>query len=251
MSFSDHLPFFSFLSLQVMDNIFDTLTSLPPVVKCNILKMLLRIYYKKEHEEKQSLLLSHLTILFDFSAMVRSRTLDGPTVMPSVIKILNRIINHLQTESRFRWSTGKILTWLQTSGQELLKNSNLNFYPINNHSTYFYASKFDIPMDHPAISLLTGTVTKYQEILETSSQNYKVVMGDISLFLNQTSHLKQTPEYTMYDREALMFLGGHQVLLYIFGDDFWEKLGESHRLRGICQADPQKVILSYMAFWII
>lgn len=73
-------------------------------------------------------------------------------------------------------------------------------------------------------------------------------MGDISFFLNQSSHLNQTPEYTMYDREALMFLGGHTVLFYVFGDDFWEKLDQSHRLRGICHADPQTVILKYMEF---
>lgn len=181
--------------------------------------------------------------------MIRSRTLDGPNVAPSSSKILNRIINHLQKESRFRWSTGKILTWLQTStGQQILTNRNLIFNPINNHSTNFYASKFKIPFDHLAISLLTGTVTSYKEIREASSQNYKVVMGDISFFQNQTSHLNQTPEYTMYDREALMYLGGHTVLLYVFGDDFWEKLDESYRLRGICHADPQKVILKYMEF---
>lgn len=121
----------------------------------------------------------------------------------------------------------------------MLINTNLNFNSINNHSTNFYASKFKIPFDHPAISLLTGTVTSYKEILE-ASQNYKVVMGDISFFLNQSSHLNQTPEYTMYDREALMFLGGHTVLFYVFGDDFWEKFDESNRLRGICHADPQK-----------
>lgn len=206
--------------------------------------------FKKEHQEKQLLLLTHLTVLFDFSAMVRSRTLDGPIVAPSSSKILNQIINQLQKESRFRWSTGKILTWLQTStGQQMLTNTNLNFNPINNHSTNFYASKSPlITFDHPAISLLTCTVTSYKEILEASSQNYKVVMGDISFFLNQSSHLNQTPEYTMYDREALMFLGGHTVLFYVFGDDFWEKLDESHRLRGICHADPQKVILKYMEF---
>lgn len=28
----------------------------------------------------------------------------------------------------------------------------------------------------------------------------------------------------------------------------WVKLDESHRSRGICQADPQKVILKYMEF---
>lgn len=221
MTFSDHLPFFSFLSLQMMENfnILDTLSSLPLVVKCNILKMFLDNCFKKEHQEKQLLLLTHLTVLFYFSAMVRPRTLDGPMVAPSSSKILNRIINHLQKESRFMWSTGKILTWLQTStGQQILTNTNLNFNPINNHSTNFYASKFKIPFDHPAVSLLTGTVTSYKEILEASSQNYKVVMGDISFFLNQTSHLNQTPEYTMYDREALMFLGGtHHIIIRIWG----------------------------------
>lgn len=155
-----------------------------------------------------------------FSAMVRSRTLEGPTVVPSSSKILNRSINHLQKESRFRWSTGKILTWLQTStGQQMLTNTNLNVNPINNHSTNFYASKFKTPFNHPVTSFLTGTVTKYELIIEASSHNFEVVMGDIYLFLKQTSHLNKTPKYTMFNREALTFLGGHTVLTYIFGND--------------------------------
>lgn len=37
----------------------------------------------KEHREKQTLLLTHLEVLYDFSAMGILRTLDGPTIMPS------------------------------------------------------------------------------------------------------------------------------------------------------------------------
>lgn len=152
--------------------------------------------------------------------MVRLRTLDGPTVAPSSSKLLNRIISHLQKESRFRWSTERILNCLRTStGQQMLTNTNLNFNPIYDHSTNLYATKFKIPFDHPAMSLFTGTVTKYEEVIEASSQNFKVVMGDISLFLNQTSHLNKTPEYTMFDREALTFLGGgaHRINIRIRG----------------------------------
>lgn len=228
-------------------NILDTLSSLPPVVKCHILKIFLNNCFLKEHQEKQLLLMTNLTVLFEFSAMVRLRTLDGPTVAPSSSIILNRNISHLQKESRFWWSTEEILIWLRTStGQKLLTNTNLNFNPINDHSTNFYAIKFEIPFNHPARSLLTGTVTKYEDIIEASSENFKGLMGDISLFLNQTAHFIKTPGYTMFDREALTFLGGHTVLTYVFGDDFWEKLDDSHRTRGICQADPQKVILKYM-----
>lgn len=45
MTFSDLLPFSSFLSLQMMENfnILETLSSLPLVVKCHILKMFFRI----------------------------------------------------------------------------------------------------------------------------------------------------------------------------------------------------------------
>lgn len=73
MSISDHLPFFSFLSLQMIENfkIFDTLTSLPPVVKCHILQLVLDNCFKKEHREKQSLLLTHLAgfLLFGHGAI--------------------------------------------------------------------------------------------------------------------------------------------------------------------------------------
>lgn len=57
------------------------------------------------------------------------------------------------------------------------------------------------------MSLLTDTVASYKGSLEAFSQKYKIVMGDLSLFLNKTLRLNKTPEYTMHDREALMFLG--------------------------------------------
>lgn len=57
------------------------------------------------------------------------------------------------------------------------------------------------------MSLLTDTVASYKGSLEALSQKYKIVMGGLSLFLNQTLRLNKTPEYTMHDREALMFLG--------------------------------------------
>lgn len=41
-------------------------------------------------------------------------------------------------------------------------------------------------------------------------------MGDIYLFLKQTSHLNKTPKYTMFNREALTFLGGtHRINIRI------------------------------------
>lgn len=60
------------------------------------LKNVLDNCLKKEHREKQTLLLTHLEVLFDISALVNSRTLDGPTVIPYSSKILNRLITHLQ-----------------------------------------------------------------------------------------------------------------------------------------------------------
>lgn len=75
----------------------------------------------KENREKRTLLLTQLEVLFDFLAMVKLRSLDVPTVKPSSSKILNRMINHWQTESRFIWTTKQTLIWLQTSiGKQML-----------------------------------------------------------------------------------------------------------------------------------
>lgn len=57
-------------------------------------KTFLDNFFKEENREKRTLLLTQLEVLFDFLAMVKLRTLDGPTVKPSSSKILNRMINH-------------------------------------------------------------------------------------------------------------------------------------------------------------
>lgn len=88
----------------------------------------------------------------------------------------------------------------------MLTNKNFNFNPIVTVPT-FMPVNLRSPFFHPAMSLLTDTVASYKESLKAFSQKYKIVMGDLSLFLNQTLRLNKTPEYTMHDREALMFLG--------------------------------------------
>lgn len=97
----------------------------------------------------------------------------------------------------------------------------LNFNPIIIYSTFNYTSKFRIPFDHPSIILLTGNVTSYKDILEASSENYKVVIRDISLFFKPNLHAIKTPEYSMHDREALMSLWGTQSINIRIGDEFW------------------------------
>lgn len=57
-------------------------------------KTFLDNFFKEENREKRTLLLTQLEVLFDILAMVKLRTLDGPTVKPSSSKILNRMINH-------------------------------------------------------------------------------------------------------------------------------------------------------------
>lgn len=61
------------------------------------LKNVLDNCLKKEHREKQTLLLTRLEVLFDISALVNSRTLDGTTVIPYSSKILNRLITHKES----------------------------------------------------------------------------------------------------------------------------------------------------------
>lgn len=63
-------------------NCLESLSSLPPSLKCHRLKMFLHNCFK-EHREKQTFLLSHFEVLFDLLAMLELRTLDGPTLMPS------------------------------------------------------------------------------------------------------------------------------------------------------------------------
>lgn len=88
MSFSDHLPLSSLLSLQMMVNfnIIDTLPSSPTSLICQILQMFLDNCFKAEFREKQTLLLTHLEVLFDFSTMVKSRIQDKPTIIPLVTR---------------------------------------------------------------------------------------------------------------------------------------------------------------------
>lgn len=54
-------------------------------LKMSHLKNVLDNCVKQEHREKQTLLLTHLEVLFDISAFVNSRTLDGPTVLPYIV----------------------------------------------------------------------------------------------------------------------------------------------------------------------
>lgn len=90
-------------------------------------KTFLDNFFKEENREKRTLLLTQLEVLFDFLAMVKLRTLDGPTVKPSSSKILNRMINHWQTESRFIWTTKQTLIWLQTSiGRQMLIDTSIS-----------------------------------------------------------------------------------------------------------------------------
>lgn len=120
----------------------------------------------------------------------------------------------------------------------------LTLNPINIVSTDFYTCKYKIPFDHPpSIEVLTGTVTSYTELMEASPMNYKSLIGNISAFLNDTS---QSPEYFMYDREALKFLGGHDILYKIFGERLWEMFGEPDSSTQICHADPLLFIIKYI-----
>lgn len=160
------------------------------------------------------------------------------------------------------WPRTKILEWLETpSGHQCVWDARI--YPsttyqqtLNAVSTGFYIRKYKINHRHARLDLLFGTSSDLGDILAVQpfepngqpTHKHKEVMGNISVFLKLTEHSQTVPKYDIYDRDPLRFLGGHEVLRNVFGDDFWDLLGEPYRSTGICQADPTKLILRYMSF---
>lgn len=253
-----HNLLFSF-PLQIMMS----LKSLPPVVQVHILDKYLDKCFKDEQKQKLNVVFKNLNALVLLSNSVRSHSEEvRPLVLPSCNRPLRYLIEQIERDSRFMWPRTKILEWLETpSGHQCVWDARIcpsTTYqqPLNAVSTDFYIRKYKINHRHARLDLLFGTSSDLGDILAVQpfepngqpTHKHKEVMGNISVFLKLTEHSQTVPKYDIYDRDALRFLGGHEVLRNVFGDDFWDLLGEPYRSTGICQADPTKLILRYMSF---